>query len=91
MRKNKRTEHHLRITRFFLATGLFLLGVATHAATLSVTNSADSGAGSLRQAIVDAGSGGYDHLRCCVEWERDHADVGTTEHQQEPDHPGARA
>lgn len=57
MRKNKRTEHHLRITRFFLATGLFLLGVATHAATLSVTNSADSGAGSLRQAIVDAGSG----------------------------------
>ena len=36
--------------------GVFLLGahVTTHAATLSVTNTADSGAGSLRQAIMNS-------------------------------------
>ena len=45
--------------RYFLATILFIVGLSITAmsglaATITVTNTNDSGAGSLRQAIADA-------------------------------------
>jgi hypothetical protein len=41
-------------TRISLAIGCVALAGSLHAATFSVTNTNDSGAGSLRQAILDA-------------------------------------
>src|SRR3954471_20591744 len=42
-------------SRFFLpGLGAFLILLSTQAATLIVSNTGDSGAGSLRQAILDA-------------------------------------
>src|SRR4051812_42811607 len=40
--------------RFVSALGILLLAVTAHAATFTVTNTNDTGAGSLRQAIIDA-------------------------------------
>jgi len=57
------------VVRSFLAamSGALLLGAATaHAATLTVTNSGDSGAGTLRQAILDASASGGDTINFAV-------------------------
>ena len=43
--------------KFILAVILLIAASPLHAATLTVTNTSDTGAGSLRQAIVDAASG----------------------------------
>ncbi|MCK5057599.1 MAG: hypothetical protein KAT34_13135, partial [Candidatus Aminicenantes bacterium] len=36
---------------------IFFMAAPAHAATITVTNTNDSGAGSLRQAIIDAAAG----------------------------------
>ncbi|MBL8515026.1 MAG: hypothetical protein JNJ55_13625, partial [Betaproteobacteria bacterium] len=55
----RRVSPHARLAfGFFFALGLTLGPIAqTHAATLTVQNTNDNGAGSLRQAIADAASG----------------------------------
>ena len=58
-----------RIVRSFLATvtSALLLGAATgQAATLTVTSLGDSGAGTLRQAILDASASGGDTINFAV-------------------------
>ncbi|MEO8741281.1 MAG: hypothetical protein ABI537_16475, partial [Casimicrobiaceae bacterium] len=48
-------RHPGGIMRFAVASGLIALSMATaHAAVFTVTNNNDSGAGSLRQAVLDA-------------------------------------
>ena len=42
---------------FALLTAVFVLGIGARAATITVQNANDSGAGSLRQAIADAATG----------------------------------
>jgi hypothetical protein len=42
---------------FASLSALCLIALSTHAATITVTNTNDSGAGSLRQAIADAHDG----------------------------------
>jgi predicted outer membrane repeat protein len=57
------------VARSFLAamSSALLFGAATaQAATLTVTNSADSGAGTLRQAILDASPSGGDTINFAV-------------------------
>ena len=44
-------------------SALCLIALNTQAATITVTNTNDSGAGSLRQALADANHRGYDPLR----------------------------
>ena len=54
------------ICRILFATclsALCLIALSTQAATITVTNTNDSGAGSLRQAIADAHDGDTDRLR----------------------------
>lgn len=46
------------IASILTLAGLFALSATSHAATYTVTNTADSGAGSLRQAIDDANANG---------------------------------
>lgn len=45
---------------FLAAVAIFTFAGAASAATFTVTNVNDSGAGSSRQAVVDAGSNGQD-------------------------------
>lgn len=51
-----------RVLRFGLAAIVVGAGGAAAAATRLVTNTADSGAGSLRQALLDAAAGGADNV-----------------------------
>ena len=44
--------------------GLVILTLNTAAATFTVTNTNDSGAGSLRQAVLDANTGGGFGYNC---------------------------
>ncbi len=61
--------------------GLFAMASTTHAATYTVTNTADSGAGSLRQAITDANAnGGADTIEFNIAGAGPHTiTVGATE------------
>jgi len=54
MRNNLTTTARLVLPMFIL---IILTTLSAHAATLTVTNTDDSGAGSLRQAILDAAAG----------------------------------
>ncbi|HEY0368195.1 MAG TPA: hypothetical protein VGC85_01230, partial [Chthoniobacterales bacterium] len=47
-----------RLTTFAGAAAWLVLGLVSHAATFTVTNTNDTGPGSLHQAIADASSGG---------------------------------
>jgi Right handed beta helix region len=51
------TTSQLRKRSLLVAAVLFFNVAVTHAATITVTSAGDSGAGTLRQAIVDANSG----------------------------------
>ena len=57
-RMKKRQTSGLMRKIFLLFTALFALATAAGAATYTVTTTADSGAGSLRQAITDANASG---------------------------------
>jgi predicted outer membrane repeat protein len=46
-----------RATRFAIGLLLYAVALPVHAATITVTNTNDSGAGSLRQALADANNG----------------------------------
>ena len=58
-----------RFLRLFLAavsSALFLSAMTAQAATLTVTSSGDSGAGTLRQAILDASTSGGDTINFAI-------------------------
>ena len=46
-----------RATRFAIGLLLYAVALPVHAATITVTNTNDSGAGSLRQALAEAHDG----------------------------------
>lgn len=56
-RRIRRDIPRVLLTGAVLLSGLALAPVRAQAATITVTNNGDSGAGSLRQAIADAGAG----------------------------------
>src|SRR5262250_1653101 len=47
----------LRVTRFAIGLLFYAVALPVHAATITVTNTNDSGPGSLRQALANANNG----------------------------------
>ena len=64
----KRSERMITLTVLWVLAGIMLLFAATvRAANFDVTNTNDAGAGSLRQAIIDANTaGGADTITITV-------------------------